>query len=273
MTSAPPPRGGNGRIDPLLSRRTRLSPPTTLPGRLAVRAKDGFESLVARFSIHPDRPTYDPATFPWVAAVESRWRDIRRELDAILPRSAEMMSFHEIAPEVSTITRDDRWKTFFLVALGERMEANCRRCPETARILESIPGLVTAFFSILAPGKHIPAHRGAYNGLLRYHLGLIVPEPRNRCRIRVADRVLHWEEGRSIVFDDTFNHEVWNDTDGTRVVLFVDFLRPLRFPMATVNRSLLGAARALPFLRQARQRQQTWQERFHRGGGTAPTAP
>lgn len=261
--------GGNGEIDPLLSRRTRLAPPRTLPGRLAVRAKDGFESLVARFSVHPDRPVYDPATFPWIADVEREWRTIRGELDAILPRSSEMMSFHEVTPEVASITRDDQWKTFFLVAFGEPMAANCRRCPETARIVSGIPGLVTAFFSILSPGKHIPAHRGPFNGLLRYHLGLIVPEPRERCRIRVADRVLCWEEGRSLVFDDTFNHEAWNDTGGTRVVLFVDFLRPLRFPMGAVNRSVVAAARALPFLRQARARQRRWEQRFHGAGDGA----
>ena len=96
--------------------------------------------------------------------------------------------------------------------------------------MREIPGMTTAMFSILSPRKHILDHRGPYKGVLRYHLGLIVPEDAERCRIRVGEDVRHWEEGKSMIFDDTFNHEVWNDTDETRVVLFVDVLRPLPFP-------------------------------------------
>ena len=98
---------------------------------------------------------------------------------------------------------------------------NAARCPETMKALGKIPGLSTAFFSILSPGKHIPPHRGAYNGVLRLHLALQVPEPRDLVRIRIARQICHWEEGKCLIFDDTFNHEVWNDTAGYRVVLFV----------------------------------------------------
>ncbi len=96
--------------------------------------------------------------------------------------------------------------------------------------MREIPGMTTAMFSILSPRKHILDHRGPYKGVLRYHLGLIVPREAERCRIRVGEDIRHWEEGKSLIFDDTFNHEVWNDTDETRVVLFVDVLRPLPSP-------------------------------------------
>jgi beta-hydroxylase len=76
--------------------------------------------------------------------------------------------------------------------------------------LQKVPGLKTAMFSILEPGKHIPPHRDPYDGVLRFHLGLIVPEPRDTLAIRVADQVLHWEEGKALVFDDHFEHEAWN---------------------------------------------------------------
>jgi len=82
----------------------------------------------------------------------------------------------------------------------------------------------TAFFSILSPDKHIPAHKGPFNGVLRYHLELIIPEPKEKCRIRVHDQFNEWDEGKSLIFDDTYEHEVCNDTDGFRVVLFVDFI-------------------------------------------------
>jgi beta-hydroxylase len=163
---------------------------------------------------------------------------MRQELEVVLERRDELPSFHEISRGQSRIS-DDRWKTFFLYAYGFKADGNCRRCPETTRIVEAIPGMKTAFFSILAPGKHIPAHRGPYRGVIRYHLGLRVPEPRDHCRIRVGDEIRHWEEGKSLVFDDTYEHEVWNDTPGTRVVLFVDFVRPLRFPASSLNRLLL----------------------------------
>ena len=103
-------------------------------------------------------------------------------------------------------------------------------CPQTAALMREIPGMTTAMISILSPRKHILDHRGPYKGVLRYHLGLIVPEDAEACRIRVGEDIRHWQEGKSMVFDDTFNHEVWNDTDETRVVLFVDVLRPLPVP-------------------------------------------
>ena len=78
-------------------------------------------------------------------------------------------------------------------------------------------------FSILEPGKHLPPHRGPYNGVLRLHLGLIVPEPREQLGIRVDKDVYRWKEGEAVIFDDAYEHEAWNRTPHTRVVLFVDF--------------------------------------------------
>ena len=62
--------------------------------------------------------------------------------------------------------------------------------------------MTTSFFSILSPGKHIPAHRGAWNGILRLHLGLMVPEPRERVRIRIGNDFYSWREGEALIFDD-----------------------------------------------------------------------
>ncbi len=122
----------------------------------------------------------------------------------------------------------------------------------------------TAFFSILAPKKHIPAHKGPYNGVLRYHLGLIVPEPKEMCRIRIEDTITHWDEGDSIVFDDTFEHEVWNDTDGFRAVLFVDFVRPVMFPFNLLNEFLINAASFAPLIKEAEVRHKKWEKDFYK---------
>ncbi|MBV8062966.1 MAG: aspartyl/asparaginyl beta-hydroxylase domain-containing protein, partial [Nevskia sp.] len=212
----------------LRSRAHTLGKPRSALGRLALRAQNRLESFVAAVSVLPDEPIYDTTAFPWVAEVQAGWRSIRAELDQVLVYREQMPSFHEIIKEVGTITTDDTWKTFFLQGTGMDCSENARRCPDTMRLLAKIPGATTAFFSILSPGKHIPAHRGAYNGVLRFHLGLLVPEPRERCRIRIGNEFRNWNEGEALIFDDSFNHEVWNDTAGWRVVLFVDFARPLR---------------------------------------------
>lgn len=254
--------------DPALrTRRHTLNLPRTRLGRLALALQDRLEAAVVRVSQLPDAPVYAREQFPWVSEIEAGWREVREELDRIMVYRDQMPSFHEIMAEVSTITSDHDWKTFFLMSVGQDAGENARRCPRTMALLRRIPGVSTAFFSILSPGKHIPAHRGAYNGILRLHLGLLVPEPRERCRIRVADEFHHWEEGRALLFDDSFNHEVWNDTEGYRVVLFVDFARPLRQPWDVLNRGLLRLGPLAPFLREAGTRQKTWEKRFYRDKG------
>ena len=132
----------------------------------------------------------------------------------------------------------------------------------TAALCQGIPGMKTAFFSILAAGKHLPAHRGPYKGVMRYHLGLLIPEPAEECAIRVEHETRHWAEGKSLIFDDTYEHEAWNDTAGTRVVLFVDFVRPLRQPARAVNWLVLWAIAFSPFIGDAKRRHMDWEKRF-----------
>jgi beta-hydroxylase len=142
------------------------------------------------------------------------------------------------------------------------VDANCARCPRTTALLGQIPGLVTAFFSILSPHKRIPPHRGPYRGVVRCHLGLIIPDPPESCGISVGGQVRHWHEGETMFFDDGYEHSAWNDTGETRAVLFLDVIRPLRRPAAEVNRTLLKAIGASPFLQDARRRHEAWERRF-----------
>ena len=191
-----------------------------------VIARAVVEWVNARFSLVGDMPFFDPRQFEWVARVDAGWKSIHAELLGVLHDEAGIPSLQDIMPEQRTLEQP-AWKTFVLYLSGRRIDQNCARCPETERLLQNIPGLQTAFFSILPPGKGLPPHRGLYNGLLRYHLGLIVPAERTACRIRVKDEWRHWEEGKSLLFDDTYDHEVRNEAETVRVVLFVDFLRPL----------------------------------------------
>lgn len=217
----------------------------------------------ARQSAIGDKAIYhDQSLFPWTKTMEAACPDIRKELDQLLVYKDDLPAFHEISSEVSSITQDQDWKTFWLLAPGMEPEENRQRCPKTWEAVQSIPGLRTVMFSILAPGKHIPAHRGPYNGVLRYHLALMVPEEREKCRIRIDDQFYAWEEGKGIIFDDSYNHEVWNETDETRVVLFIDFERPLTGYAKILNKAVLGGAKYTPYLQEFKRNQARWEQDF-----------
>ena len=221
-----------------------------------------IEKALIYFSVVPDSPFLDAGDFNWIAPFKTDWQKIRRELQHILEHPEQIPNFQDISKDQVNITRDDRWKTFFLYGYGYRFDRNCKLCPETTRIIESIPGMYTAFFSVLAPGKHIPLHRGPYKGLLRCHLGLIVPEPNEQCWIEVGGETAHWQEGECLVFDDTYKHQVQNNTDGMRVVLFLDIIRPMRFPGSWLNKLVLTLIRWSPYIQDARRNQRAWEYRM-----------
>lgn len=221
-----------------------------------------LEGLVPQYSLVGDSVFFNKDQFPWAYELEANWQAIRQELDQVLPYAEALPNFQDISPRQGKIANDDRWKTFFFCAFGYKSQQNCDRCPKTAELLEKIPGLKVAFFSILAPGKHIPEHRGKHKGIIRYHLALKVPEPREQCRIRVADQVAYWEEGKSLIFDDTFPHEVWNDTNDYRVVLFLDIERPLRFPLSWVNKAINYLVGLSPIVQVAKGNHESWEKQF-----------
>ena len=227
-----------------------------------------IERFIGRRSLVGDATFFPLERFPWVEHVEENWLVIREELERVLEDHAALPNFQDISKDQIEITDDDRWKTFFLYGYGFEAKLGTEMCPRTAALMRDIPGMTTAMFSILSPRKHILDHRGPYKGVLRYHLGLIVPRDKQACRIRVAQDIRHWEEGKSMIFDDTFNHEVWNDTDETRVVLFVDILRPLPEPESTVNKLIVKAIGLSPFVLDAKRNQEAWERRFRERGRT-----
>ena len=239
-----------------------LSRPS-LVARFFMRIVAGVERLNLKCSKVGNPPIYDKAVFPWARAIETEWHLIRAELERVLTRKDELPGFHELATDVSTISQDRGWKTFFLSGYGFKSENNIKLCPETWRICQNIPGLITVMFSILEPGKHLPPHRGPYNGVLRLHLGLIVPEPREQLGIRVENDLYRWREGEAVIFDDAYEHEAWNKTRHTRVVLFVDFLKPTRQPARFLNWLLLHLAVFTPFIREGLDNQKAWEKRFY----------
>lgn len=221
-----------------------------------------IERGMVQFSPHGNPTFFDKEDFPWTDILEDNCGAIQDELDTVLRHRDALPNFQDISEDQTALTTDDNWKTFFLYGFGHKAEKNCEIVPKTTEIVEQIPGMKTAFFSILSPGKHIPAHRGPYKGVMRAHLGLKVPENKEKCRIRVGDDVRHWEEGEVMLFDDTHDHEVWNDTDETRVVLFLDVVRPFNPPVDTINRTLITLLRYSPLVQDAKENQEQWAKRI-----------
>ena len=108
-----------------------------------------IEKLVVRTSLVDTTPMLPAEQFPWIAELEAGYSDIRAELDEVLATRRDLPAFHEISADVGDISTDDQWKTFFFYGYGFRADSNCNRCPRTAALLERVPGLTTAFFSIL----------------------------------------------------------------------------------------------------------------------------
>lgn len=198
-----------------------------------------IESLITKYSRDGRRTFFDADAFAWNRMFEEGAPEIRKELDQLLLKREQIPNFREVSDNQKYLAPGEQWKTFFLYLYGRSVKENCARCPNTNRLLQGIPGMKTAMFSILAPGTHIPEHCGLYKGVLRLHLGLIVPKPESSCRIRIGSDVRTWSEGRSLIFDDRYPHEVWNDSDAYRTVLFVDFVRPLPWPLDLLNRAAI----------------------------------
>ncbi|MGB7273045.1 MAG: aspartyl/asparaginyl beta-hydroxylase domain-containing protein, partial [Geitlerinemataceae cyanobacterium] len=128
-----------------------------------------LEKPIGHHSLVGNTTFFEPDEFSWVADLEANWKIIRRELEEILKYQEKLPNFQDLSPDQARLTQDNLWKTYFFYAYGLKAQKNCERGPQTTRLLEKIPGMKTAFFSILLPGKHIPEHRGPYKGLLRYH--------------------------------------------------------------------------------------------------------
>ena len=187
------------------------------------------------FPFLPADEYFDRAHFPWFAAIEARTDAIRAEAVALLANGGEAIRPYvrqeagTPANKWSPLDHSLAWSACFLWEYGERNDAVCALCPETAAALEAtprnhVPGKApSAFFSILAPGAHIPPHTGVTHTRAIVHLPLVVPDG---CRFRVGGETRAWREGEAFAFDDTIEHEAWNDSAEPRIVLIFDVWNP-----------------------------------------------
>jgi aspartyl/asparaginyl beta-hydroxylase (cupin superfamily) len=225
--------------------------------RVGRRLRTKLDGVIARSSLIPNDPVLDADLFDWTAMLRGNWSAIRDEALAVLQRPDLVPLLDEISPDHEDIAPPGKWRSFFLHGYGFSVPENLARCPRTAELVARIPNLNTAFFSILAPGAHIPAHRGVTKALLTCHLGLIVPK--GRLEMAVGPETVRWVPGETILFDDSWTHEVWNDTAETRVILLLQVRRPLRAGAGKwLADAFLWMIRKSPFVREAKANVELW---------------
>jgi beta-hydroxylase len=227
----------------------------------ALRILPAFDRLLMRSSKVLETPVVPNELFAWTAYLEANWQPIAAEARAMVQDRMSVPSIREISPDHDKIALDGKWRSLFLWAYGVRIAQNCARCPQTARILENVPGLLSAFYSVMLAGAHVPRHTGPTKAILTAHLGLIVPLKREDCHMQVADRNVVWEEGRIVIFDDMFPHEVWNDTDEDRIILLLHVKRPLRVPGSMFRDLFFSALRISPFVRDGLRNLDNWEKK------------
>lgn len=168
--------------------------------------------------------------FPDAQRFTAHWQQIREEALTVAQDLRNIPRFHEIMSEQASISANDArdWRMFIMQAYGQPIARNLARCPQLAQLIASSPDVLSASLSFLAPGKQVPAHRGPFRGILRGYLVLSMPKRADgepAAVLKVDGREYRLNEGEFMLWDDTFEHEVWNDSDQVRTVLLLDIRR------------------------------------------------
>ncbi len=224
---------------------------------------DGVNHLIARDSLIGDPPTFASDQFGWTAPIAAEWQTIESELAAYEADGHDIPSIGEISPDHDPLDHRRIWKTLFLYGYGYKVPANCAHFPRTTELVETVPGLISAFFSRMEPGAHLYRHRGPTKAFITAHLGLRIPPSGARMQVEEVDH--HWQEGRWLIFDDCRWHEVWNDSDVPRTILLLHVRRPTKGLGRLLQSGFMAAVRRTPFVTDALA--------GLRAQGTAPVLP
>ena len=188
--------------------------------------------------------------FPNARRFIDRWSDIRREAITVASGLQNIPRFHDIMPEQAAISANDGrdWRMFIMKAYGVDMPQNLRSCPTVASLLAQSPEVISCILSFLAPGKHIPTHRGPFRGILRFHLMLSMPQDesgRPACVMEIEGTQYRLADGDSLLWDDTYPHEVWNRSNEVRVALLLDVWRPdMPYSLRLLSRTIMALVQA-----------------------------
>ncbi len=243
-------------------------------GKLASRAKDAAAELfiaAERRGVFRKLPAFerDLSEYPALAILSDNYPVIRAECESLIRQKLRIPGMEELSSYTAGGIHQIAWKSFMFKS-GAFIEENCALAPKTADLLRRLPGLYTAFFSVLEPHQHIKPHWGYWKGFVRYHLGVVIPDDNRdrKCWIRInpqaQDRTqardaieqgerYFWHDGEAVLFDDTFLHDAANESDQVRVVLFLDLARKMPWPLALLNRLFLWIAHQDKSVREVRK--------------------
>lgn len=212
-----------GAIDIYLLRRPADYPPQQRPAGMFIPGL-------------PVKPFFEREDFPWIERLEAGIPAIREELLALMQTPDPFTPYVQLPPgtpqarEWASVNHSDTWASRHVYRHGELIESTAALCPRTVAVLDTVPVMripghaPEVLFSVLKAHSRIPPHHGTVNGRLIIHVPLIVPP--NCGALKAAGEQRTWEAGKCIIFDDSFAHEAWNDSDHTRVVLLVDTWNP-----------------------------------------------
>jgi len=196
-----------------------------------------------------DQPVLDPGVhWPGVERFSRAWEEIRDEALVIADSLTAVPRFHELMPQQASISANDGrdWRLFVIKAYGVLQQMNACRCPVLAELTATAPEVLSVALSFLAPRKHVPEHRGPFRGVVRYYLGLSVPPDPSGLPgtvLTIDGREFRIGSGQSLLWDDTFVHEVRNNTDQTRIALLLDVRRRgMPLDMEVLSRTIVTAA-------------------------------
>ena len=167
---------------------------------------------------------YDRDKLSWVKPLEDNWEVIRDEVTSLAASKPERLQPYFINRAMSFPPK--QWRTMGLYFWSFRMKSNCRKCPETVKVMRAIPGLISCSLSVLGPKSNINPHQGDTDATIRCHLGLKVPGTLPECGFQVGKEMRPWEEGKALPFCDAQMHTAWNDCSEQRLILIIDVVRP-----------------------------------------------
>ncbi|HEY9049877.1 MAG TPA: aspartyl/asparaginyl beta-hydroxylase domain-containing protein [Ohtaekwangia sp.] len=185
-----------------------------------------INAMMYAFSSVPKTPYLPVNTIPSLQQIKDNWETIRQE--ALTLESSKLIKGSDKYNDIGFNSFFRRgWKRFYLKWYNNFHPSALEHCPETIKLLRSMPNIKAAMFVVLPAGSHLPVHRDPYAGSLRYHLGLITPNS-DDCNIVVDGQMYSWRDGQDVLFDETYIHYAENKTDKDRLIFFCDVARPMR---------------------------------------------
>lgn len=188
-----------------------------------------YNCLMYLFSAVPNTPVQKQEDFPALAPLKENWETIRDEAMRLYEEGHIKKAEDHNDLAFNTFFKRG-WKRFYLKWYGDTFPSAAELCPKTVELVNSIPNVNAALFTLMAPQSKLGAHRDPFAGSIRYHLGLRTPNS-DQCRIYIDGEPYAWRDGEAIMFDETYIHKVRNDTDEVRIILFCDVTRPLKTPI------------------------------------------